>query len=319
MGLLDSASGFVHNIPGAIGSGATQTYHKAGNGGQQLLQNPHQYALDHRDEEQTAGSLYYGGLANVSGSVYGGAVGSMNGASAGPGSGGSGSVGGAPAEGTFAAANIGAGYQGAHQGQMAPGERYDEVAGGANAFGAQEALQNEAARQKAAQDKEDNLLSQNAANFGEGFSGNATQNAARINSQRTALSQNAQQQGLNEADNAYQAGTTGNRIRQANSGTFGSGVDAQARNDLLGDYYNRVAGASNAGTNAGRGFDTNLQGQKSRIAGAIKNGQVTDATGMSYDAATLGNTNAYGTAVGASAGGLASGYSANLLNGAYRN
>jgi len=319
MGLLDSASGFVHNIPGAIGSGATQTYHKAGNGGQQLLQNPHQYALDHRDEELTAGSIYYGGgltgggLGGASGGAAGGTVGTE-------GAVGTGAYG---AQSSLASSaqtggNVAGGYESLHQGEMAPGEKYDNWQG-QNAYKEQQALQEEDARNKAAQAQETNLLNQNSANFGEGFNANATQNAARINAQRTALSQNAQQQGLNEADNVYQAGTTGNRIRQANSGTFGSGVDAQARNDLLGDYYNRIAGASNAGTNAGRGFDTNLQGQKSRIAGAIKNGQVTDATGMSYDAATLGNTNAYGTAVGASAGGLASGYSANLLNGAYRN
>lgn len=240
----------------------------------QVLQNPHQWTVDHQRELL--------GTANV---VTGNAVGQS--------------------------------IDSAHMFDAGPGDKHDDVFHGADTYRDNRATQLETRRQQAGQARQDNLLNQNAENFGEGFSGNATQNAARINAARTSTANNTLKAGLTDADNSYQAGLTGNRVRQANSGTFGSGVDAQARNNLLSDYYSRIAGANASAANAGQAFDTNLQSKKNQLSGAIKGGQITDTTGMAYDAASLGNTNAYANAAGNSVGQIAGGVSSNLLSRSY--
>jgi len=202
--------------------------------------------------------------------------------------------------------------------QSSPGSRHDTLFGGAKAFQGEKAYNQEQEAQQAYQQNQNNLLNQNAAQFGQGASGDAISNAARIRAGQSKAQQAALSSGLQSADNQYSLGLTQNRIGQARSGTIGSGADAANRNDLLSTYYGNVGGANQQANQVGQNIASNLTNQQGQIANKILGGQVTDTTGMRYDAASLANPDAVGTATGNIITGLTNGYKSNKLSQAYQ-
>ena len=160
------------------------------------------------------------------------------------------------------------------------GGEKDALFGGANKFANEKAVAEEKVNQAQAAENERVLLERADASYGVGLNPEAQASASRMNARRAAAQRHVFNTGRQQADQEYATGLSTNRSQLARSGLIGSGVEGQARNDLLAQYFSNINQAQQAGQQAGRDLDTAATQNRLALRSGVRGGQITDTTGL---------------------------------------
>lgn len=167
------------------------------------------------------------------------------------------------------------------------GQKNDALMGGAKKQALTDAAGQEQQTQDRAAANEQNLLERADASFGVGLNPEAQANASRMRARRDAAAQSAFQTGRQSADQDYASSLSDTRATLARAGLTGSGVEGQARNDLLARYFGNITQAQQAGQQAGLNADNQATTSRLALRSGIRGGQITDTTGLGTEIAGL--------------------------------
>ncbi len=167
------------------------------------------------------------------------------------------------------------------------GGKNDALFGGAKKYQNSLAVADAKERQAAQEKNEANLLERANAQFGVGLNPEAQANASRMRARRDAAARGAFGAGRQEAEQEYASGLSDTRATLARAGLTGSGVEGQARNDLLARYFGGITQAQQAGAKAGQAVDTGATTSRLALRSGIRGGQITDTTGLGSEIAGL--------------------------------
>jgi hypothetical protein len=167
------------------------------------------------------------------------------------------------------------------------GGKKDALFGGAKKYKNQQAVIAERARQAEKEKAEADLLTRADAQFGVGLNPEAQANASRMRARRSAATQSTFGAGRQEAEQEYATGLSDTRATLARAGLIGSGVEGQARSDLLARYFGGITEAKQAGEKAGQAVDTGATTSRLALRSGIRGGQITDTTGLGSEIAGL--------------------------------
>ena len=202
-----------------------------------------------------------------------------------------------------------------------PGQKNDAIFGGANKVSNAEAGRKEAQHQAEVTANRDSLLASTDANFGVGLSPEAQSNASRLGGRRAAAINDAFNTGRGAAENSYANDLSDVRANLARAGLNGSGMEGQAKSDLLSRYFGQIAGAIANSQQTGVNFDNAATTGRLGIRQNVQGGQITDTTGLASGIAGLqaqgSPTNIWGNSIGQFAQSAANQYANNRLSNAY--
>lgn len=201
------------------------------------------------------------------------------------------------------------------------GQKNDAILGGAKKAANAKAAAEEQAHQDQMEHTRQGLLTQADASFGHGMSPEAQANASRQAARREAAMRSAFTTGRDAAEGEYSSGLTDTRAQLARSGLNGSGMEAQARGDLLARYFGKIAGAKQDEQQAGQNFDNSATTSRLGLRKAVQGGQITDTTGLSTELAGIqaqgSNANLWANVGGQFAPAAAGNFANNRLARAY--
>jgi hypothetical protein len=137
------------------------------------------------------------------------------------------------------------------------------------------------------QRKEDDLLQRADAQYGVGLSPEAQANASRMAARRTAATERAFGDSRAQANQQYANGLSDTRATLARAGLIGSGVEGQARGDLLSRYFGDITAGQQNAQQLAQGMQADATQQRLGLRGDIRGGQITDTTGLGTQIAGL--------------------------------
>lgn len=194
--------------------------------------------------------------------------------------------------GSSAASNQGAATAAAHPstslkvGQQitnaAPGQRGDYVFGGRSAYLQRNARDDEFAAANADQKRTQARV------MGVNQAFDDPTNASMIQQARDRLTNAAALQNQSQADSAYTQQLRALRANAAQAGTEQTSTYGQERGNLLSQYYAQLAGGEQQKQDVGNKFDQGLKNERQTQLAAAMGGNVAPTTGLTADAATLG-------------------------------
>ena len=217
---------------------------------------------------------FYGGLA---GSASGAATGALTGAELGSPTGPFGS-----AAGAVGGAIIG-GVIGGTTGGLAGRKSYEDDQA------AKDAQIDETNAQNASAARTQGLLDQAGAGYGVGLTPEAKANARLLETQKTSGQQALFDASRAASDADYSQGLSSTRANLARAGLTGSGMESQARTDLLAKNFGQTNQAQQNAVMAGTQFDANNAQGLAKLRQQIRGGDLIDTTGVRTEIAGLKN------------------------------
>lgn len=201
------------------------------------------------------------------------------------------------------------------------GQKNDALLGGAHHEAVAKAAGEEREAQAKAAANEANLLERADSTYGVGLNPEAQANASRMRVRRDAATNRAFSSAREAADQDYATGLSDTRANLARSGLTGSGVEGQAKSDLLAKYFGQIAQGQQGAQQVGQQLDTGATTSRLALRGNIRGGQITDTTGLGAEIAGLNaqgsNAGIWDTAAGKFLPTAAQSFSNNRLSQAY--
>jgi hypothetical protein len=154
---------------------------------------------------------------------------------------------------------------------------------------ANDALTAETNAQNARAARTQGLLDQAGASFGVGLTPEAKANARMLETQKASGQQSLFDASRAASDADYSQGLSSTRANLARAGLTGSGMESQARTDLLARNFGQTNQAQQNAVMAGTQFDANNAQGLAKLRQQIRGGDLIDTTGVRTEIAGLKN------------------------------